>query len=41
MTIEDTMRNDWNQRAKENAYFWVESSNKSWKKEDYNRRGEH
>jgi len=34
------MRRDWNERAEENAYYWVESSRTNWDKEEYYRKGE-
>lgn len=33
------MRKAWNQRARENAYVWVDSSKKQWNKDEYYDKG--
>lgn len=36
----DTMAQEWEQRAQENAYHWVVSEKNNWNKDDYFRRGQ-
>jgi len=39
MSIADTMRQDWNARAKKNAYHWVVSERETWDKDAYYEEG--
>lgn len=40
MTVSDRMRRQWDERARENAYYWVVSGQERWTKEEYYREGE-
>ncbi|MDD5025971.1 MAG: class I SAM-dependent methyltransferase [Candidatus Peribacteraceae bacterium] len=40
MTVSERMRRQWNERARENAYYWVVSGQEQWTKEEYYREGE-
>ncbi len=39
MTVADTMRREWNDRAKENAYHWVVSEKQTWDQDAYYEQG--
>jgi ubiquinone/menaquinone biosynthesis C-methylase UbiE len=40
MKNNQTMKDSWNNKAIENAYHWVDSSKKSWNKEEYYEKGQ-